>query len=133
MGSTGRLMKSALILVLGSLGAIAMLHPVCAQSISAATGMESLSPSGLLTTQPLEIEQRHSQQLTGLDITTLNTVANSIQGNPAKQKSDDGIPSNLFPTDLFHTSSRVLSETHPLEVFQPPAPNRSFGINLNRL
>jgi hypothetical protein len=133
MDSTGHPMKSALILVLGGLGAIALAQPTWAQSISTAHGMEPLAPSRLLTTQPLEIEQRQSQQLTGLDTTTLNSVANSIQGDPAKQNKKGVMPSTPFPADLFHAPSRVLEETHPLEVFQPPAPNRSFGINLNRL
>jgi len=127
-------MKSALTLFLGWMGAIAVLQPGFAEPVSSSSNVVSLQQSSLLTTQPLEIEQiqtRHTQP--GLDTTTLNSVANSIQANPAKSSDNGGIPSNLFPTDLFHTPSKVLSETHPLEAFQPPAPNRSFGINLNRL
>lgn len=124
-------MKYGLTLLLGGLGAIAVLPSVGAQTVSSPAGTVTLPQSSLLTTQPIEIQQVRSGQLSGLDATTLNSVANSIQAYPVKP--DGGMPNTIIPADLIHTPSRVLPETHPLETFQPPAPNRSVGINLNRL
>ncbi len=125
-------MKCVLIGLLGGLGAIAVLPSVGAQTVSSPTGMVTRPQSSLLTTQPIEIQQVRTGQLSGLDATTLNSVANSIQAYPVKPDGG-GMPSTIIPADLIHTPSRVLPETHPLETFQPPAPNRSVGINLNRL
>lgn len=133
------LMKSAFTLLLGGIGAIAVLAPVWAQSTDASRPVvpQATLPQGqsvLLNTQPLEIgpgQTRHA--ISGLDTTTLNTVANSIQAHPSSSASEGEISPSLIPKDLFRTPSKLLSDTHPLETFQPPAPNQSFGINLNRL
>lgn len=122
-------MKRVLTLVISGLGAIALTAPVSAQAVNA--------QSDRLGAAALSVDPTPTRKsATGLDSTTLNAVANSIstQVSPANANPGDRpIPDNLIPEGLIRTPSRILPETHPLEAFQPPAPNRSVGINLNRL
>lgn len=129
-------MKSAFAVLLGVMGAIVPIHAAFSQVPESPLLTEPQSQSLFLTTQPIALKGMTSVENTRSPWSTarLNSVANSIQSNPAAAETQDSvIPSNFIPKDLFHTPSRILSESHPLEVFQPPAPNQSFGINLNRL
>jgi hypothetical protein len=98
---------------------------------------KTLSPDGqrqsdLLTTAPLGMPPAASsgQQNSALDAAQLNTLAKSINTASGQGSVSSGSVGSLIPKDLFHTSSKLLSDTHPLEVFQPPASNPSFGVNL---
>ncbi|MDX2230016.1 MAG: hypothetical protein NW220_10280 [Leptolyngbyaceae cyanobacterium bins.349] len=89
------------------------------------------TPSGTLIIEPLE---RSRSPQVGPDHATLNAnqlsaVANSIRANPNLEPTNS--LGGGIPKDLFRTPSQLLPDSHPLEVFQPPAPNRSFGVNLS--
>ena len=137
--TTSLSIKSALIpsvftILVGLAGAIAPLAPAFAQTPGSQSGITQ-GQSELLITEPVAITQSVTKQKNAsLDAQKLGNVANSIQAQPGKKNADDSVISdNLIPKDLFRVPSKPLSDSHPLEVFQPPAPNRSFGINLNRL
>lgn len=119
-------------LLLGCAGMLVGLAPSFAQ-----VGQVPIAPqsqSDLLTTQPLAIERSATTDRSSFDQGRLSNVADSIQANPTKpQPQRQVIPDSLIPRDLIRTPVRILNDNHPLEDFLPPAPNQSFGINLNRL
>ncbi|MDX2243260.1 MAG: hypothetical protein NW224_21480 [Leptolyngbyaceae cyanobacterium bins.302] len=129
-------MKCASFVVLGLVSAIVPVTPALSQSPEMLSSAEPQNQSELLTTYPLTVERSKSvdQPSTVFDANKLSRIADSIQANPVTGESGSSPRSSSpIPKDLFHVPSKVLSDTHPLEMFQPPAPNQSFGINLNRL
>lgn len=123
-----------LFVVLGITGAIAPFTPSLAQTPQVEPRAGQQSGRSLLVT-PVELNQPESLKQTASPLTPnqLTNIANSIQAHPAQQKSENSvIPNSLIPRNLIRTPSKPLSDTHPLEMFQPPVPNRSFGINLNQ-
>jgi hypothetical protein len=119
-------------LPLGCGGMLACLTPSFAQ-VEQSLPIAPQSQSELLTTQPLAIERSTTTNRSSFDQERLSNVADSIQANPTKPQLQRHIPDNLLPRDLIRTPGRILNNNHPLEDFLPPAPNQSFGINLNRL
>ena len=116
---------------LGFAGAAVAGAPGWAQTVDGAIARTPQPQSDLLLTQPASVNQPTP---TGdrINPATLNTVANSIQANPARRQ-EGGIPTDLIPKDLIHVPSKLFSDSHPMEQFQNVEPNRSVGINLNRL
>ncbi|EKQ69762.1 hypothetical protein OsccyDRAFT_2407 [Leptolyngbyaceae cyanobacterium JSC-12] len=114
---------------------IAPLSPAIAQvaeePISAAVQKQTDS----FFAKPLEIGQSEASSSHHSSATRerLTSVANSIQAKPDNSSAQPSVSSDLIPRDLIRTSSKVLSDSHPLEVFQSSTPNRSVGINLNKL
>lgn len=116
---------------LGLAGATLAVAPGWAQSGEGAIAQTPQRQSELLLTQPASVN-RTAPTGDRLPSDTLNTVADSIQANPSRPQ-EGGIPDNLVPKDLIHVPSKLFSDSHPLEQFQNMEPNRSVGINLNRL
>lgn len=115
----------------GFAGALVAVVPGWAQTMDEAIARTPQPQSDLLLTQPASVN-RTAPTGDRINPTTLNTVANSIQANPSRSQ-EGGIPDNLIPKDLIHVPSKLFSDSHPLEQFQNVEPNRSVGINLNRL
>lgn len=115
--------------LLSLVSTIAVVSPAFSQTPETFPVANAQTQSALLVTQPAAIDEPASMERvrSPWDANRLNNIANSIQAYPGAKGSD------ILSKDLFHAPSRVLSDDHPLEVFQPPAPNQSFGINLNRL
>lgn len=129
-------MKRALFVGLGLAYAIAPVRPAFSQSPEVLSSTDHQKQSEFLMTYPLTIERSKSVNPSNIlfDANKLSSVADSIQANPAiKASQNTPFSGSIIPKDLFHVPSKVLADTHPLEIFQPPAPNQSFGINLNRL
>lgn len=119
------------VLGLGLTGVALAATPGWAQPMDETIARTPQNQSDLLLTQPASVNRAET---TGdrINPATLNTVANSIQANPSRNQ-DSVIPDNIIPKDLIHVPSKLFSDSHPLEQFQNVEPNRSVGINLNRL
>uniref|UniRef100_A0A832H3U3 Porin n=1 Tax=Oscillatoriales cyanobacterium SpSt-402 TaxID=2282168 RepID=A0A832H3U3_9CYAN len=127
-------MKSGLNVLLVLATAIAPISPAIAQVEEAPLSTTVHKQTDSLLAEPLEIGQSPaSSHRSALNPERLTNVAGSIQAKPGNNLEPAGIPSDLIPKDLIRTSSKPLSDSHPLEVFQGSAPNPSVGINLNKL
>ncbi len=116
---------------LGLTGVALVATPGWAQSMDGSIARTPQNQSDLLLTQPASVN-RTTPSGDRINPATLSTVADSIQANPSRNQGS-AIPDNIIPKDLIHVPSKLFSDSHPMEQFQNVEPNRSVGINLNRL
>lgn len=128
-------MKRLLIISVGLLGAIAPVAPVAAQ-IDVASFSTGQNQSQLLMTDPLTPAQSKNRatNVNSTNVDRLNQVAKSIHAkSDAVSSEESALPNLPIPKDLFRTPSKLLPDSHPLEVFQTYKPDPSLGINFNGL
>ncbi|MBF2028259.1 MAG: hypothetical protein IGS48_16085 [Oscillatoriales cyanobacterium C42_A2020_001] len=128
-------MKYGLNVLLVLVATIAAVSPAIAQVEEAPLSSTVHKQTDSLLTEPLEVGQSQvaTNRSSSLNLDRLTKVAKTIQAKPASESEGSAIPSNLVPKDLIRTSSKPLSDSHPLDVFQSSTPNPSVGINLNKL
>lgn len=128
-------MKHGLLFLLLLGATIASVSPAIAQVEETPLSPTIHKQTDSLLTEPLEVGQSTSakNRSSSPNLDRLAQVANTFQARPASEPERSSTPTNLIPKDLIRTSSKLLSDSHPLEVFQSSTPNPSVGINLNKL